>query len=209
MKLGTFTAMLLAGVFTTIVLVTVALFLKVQLDYYLATIGTVVTSLAFAFGTYFVVIAIDAYSQLQSVRSNAERAEHLAGSLSLKEAHFKDIQKEFRDLEKRVSGVGEKLHQSAEKILQIVVDHVLSLPAQSKRQEPARERFLKQAHCIRNRFLLASQYSTDDERRMAVLGLMQYNDVEAVPLIQDACDHAKDPQLREICLTALQKIRVI
>src|SRR6266550_3822044 len=103
MKGGIFIASLIASFVGAVFLTVTALYLHLSVDYYLATIGTVVTSLAFAFGTYFVVIAIDAYAQLQSVRASADNAQKLAGSLKLREAQFKDLQDSFNVLQQSVS----------------------------------------------------------------------------------------------------------
>jgi len=207
MKGRIFTAALLASLISSIGLTSLALCLHLSIDYYLATIGTVVTSLAFGFGTYFVVIAIDAYGQLQIVRGSAESAEKLAGTLKFREAQINDLQKDFLSLQKGVSGVGERLHHSAEKILQIVVEYVLSIPGHTKNRDLVRERLLRQAHCIRNRFLIESEFTEKEAKRMAVLSLMNYNDVEAAPLIQNLLDSSEDTLLRDTCQMALRTIR--
>jgi len=204
MKRNVFWAALFASLVGSISLASVGLIFKVPIDYYLAIIGTVVTSLAFGFGTYFVVIAIDAYSQLQVVRGSAESAERLAGSLKLKEAQFSTIQSDFANLQKNVSGVGERFHHSAEKILQIVVEYALGLPSQSKKAEEARERFLKQAHCVRYRFIMQSQFASNDAKQMAVLSALQYADAESLPLIRELLNRATTDDLKQVCEVAIK-----
>jgi hypothetical protein len=206
MKGNIFWAAFWASLVGSISLASVGLIFKVPIDYYLAIIGTVVTSLAFGFGTYFVVIAIDAYSQLQVVRGSAESAEKLAGSLKLKEAQFSTIQSELVSLQKNVNGVGERLHHSAEKILQIVVDYALGVPTQSKKAEIARERFLKQAHCVRYRFIVQSQYASNEAKQMAVLSLLQYGDAESLPLIKELLSRSNNDELKNVCEVAIKGI---
>jgi hypothetical protein len=200
-----FTGYLIGSIIASAILVLVGLIFKIDLDYYLTLIGTVVTALAFGFGTYFVVIAIEAYSQLQAIRVNAEKVETAASSIKFKEAQVDGIQKGLVSIQTDVSHFSEKLHQSAEKILQVVVQYALATPAQTKKGEQARAKFIQQAHCIRYRFILEGQFN-NTEKRMAVLALQQYGDLEALPLIKSLCSQTADVTLRQVCDVAINAI---
>jgi len=90
--------------------------------------------------------------------------------------------------------------------LQIVVDYALGVPTQNKKAEMARERFLKQAHCVRYRFVIQSQYASNDAKQMAVLGLFQYGDAESLPLIKDLLTQANSKELKNVCEVAIKGI---
>lgn len=205
MRYYVFTASAISALAGSVALVSVGLIFKVNLDYYLSLIGTVVTSLAFGFGTYFVVIAIEAYSQLQTIRLNAEKVEAAANTIKFKEAQVETVQRQLGQIQNDVSRFGVKLHQSAQKILQVVVEYALAMPAQGKKAEEARAKFIQQAHCIRNRFIVEGQFDIT-EKTMAVLALQQYGDTEALPLIRSLLEKTEDRALRQVCEVAMKAI---
>jgi len=209
MKAEVFFGALIASLIASISLACVTLLFEIRLDYWLTVLGTVITSLAFGFGTYFVVLAIDAYSQLQVIRGSADDARALAGAMKQKEDHFVKLESDLSSLQGKVSIVGQRLHESGEKILQIVVDYALLVKPSGKTGEQAREKLIRQAHCIRNRFILQSEFANAEQKRMAILALQQYGDNEALPIIREICQHADDDKLRQVCEVAIKAIEDI
>jgi hypothetical protein len=185
-------------------LAAITLIFKIQLDYWLTVVGTVVTALAFGFGTFFVVIAVDAYAQLQAIRDNVEKTHRAAGSVAVKEAQLKQIEEEFNLLRKKVGSVGERLHASGERILKTVVDY--ALVANSKRGEDARKKIQIEAICIRSRFTIESEFSSNDEKRMAVLSAQSCSDKEALPAIKELLEKTEDAGLQQVCKVAMEAI---
>lgn len=176
---------------------------NLDLSIWLSVLGTVITAIAFGFGTYFVALAVDAYSQLGSVRETSEmvrKASHEV--LSTRTA--------LTELSEEVRGTARKMEHEAfahiELLIAAMAEYAQQLPRASEAQKRAAKQLITGAACVRARFTCALSNETDAVNSAALL-LANYKDQSALGVLAKAKIRFRDN--REVCAALDHAITII
>lgn len=174
-----------------------------DLNIWLATLGTVVTAVAFAFGTYFVLLAIDAYSQVAVIRQSTVAIQQAMEEVRLTGEALKQARQDAQNTAKEVE---EEAFAAVEAVMVAMAEYVQRMPASGTAQRKAAKNLLEQTQCIRARFIC--KHSRDGEAvETACLLLINFRDQTAIKILENAKDRFKDN--KELCARLDYSIKML
>jgi hypothetical protein len=170
---------------------------------WLSVVGTVITAIAFGFGTYFVTLAVEAYSQLNVVRQTSETVQKAALEVFAAEAALKDTRGEMQRVSKRME---DEAFRHLESLMTAIVEYVQHMPRGTGAQSKAAKHLINSAACVRARFI-CSISNDADAVDSALLILANFKDKSAVPILVEAKTRFRDN--KDVCTALDYSVKMI
>jgi hypothetical protein len=178
-------------------------FHQLDIGLWLSVMGTVITALAFGFGTYFVTLAVDAYSQSLLLRQAKEALDSALSELAKAGEKLKQAQREASERSKHIEQ--EALHH-VESVMAAIVEYVQQMPKTTDAQKKAAKQLQKEVTCIRARFICKNSNDSEDVNS-AILLLANFKDRTSLESIAGAKVRFRENS--ELCTVADTAIKMM
>lgn len=173
----------------------------------IAAIETVITAAGYAFGTFFVILAIEAYSTVAQIRRSDHEVDLLVGEIKAASAAVAAdraaSEEHVRASERRVSQIAEDIGGAADQFHQLVIAYLQSLPDGSRRSASAKKTVIRHAMCARHRFIVQHERADPQLVLTAILELQAFMDVASIPVLRARLALEADQRIRQACDAAL------
>jgi hypothetical protein len=177
---------------------------ELKLDLWFSYIGAAVTAMAFGFGTYFVVLAVNAYSHVTVIRQTEEKITETLREAALARDELNQAKQSIATSMSEAEG---EAFSVIEAVMVAMVEFVQHLPRGSEPRKGTAAKKLEQAtSCIRARFIC--KRSPDESAVLsAALTLVNYHDEDAIEVLKVA--KARFQSSSQTCASLDYSIRAI
>lgn len=182
---------------------------NIDASHFLTIIGTVVTAVAFGFGTYFAALAVDAYSQLALVRkttdSVAENAKSVSEVYSRVQVSEGEITKAFASAKIMIDEIEEDAFARLEGVMGAVVAYAQKMPSSSEKNKQATQELIIAVKLIRNTYI-CEKAKNPTKVASALLDFSQTPTNNRKSIVEKVRDRFPDnTEIRALCETLLRE----
>jgi hypothetical protein len=132
---------------------------SLNLSEFLTIEGTVITAVAFGFGTYFAVLAIDAYVHVASLRDAAQRAE-IASSEA--DAASKELALAVSTAKQASMRIETDAFSRLEGVMTAICEYVQKIPSEDDNHRRAVKELVESVSAIRSTYIYQKSESKDE-----------------------------------------------